>query len=108
MSDDAGLRVRNVGRTVARDVRVQFDPPLPQADLDRLNADTPSGDFYYVTNVDVLQNVFEDRVYRTWTPGMDVAVKYWVAPDSFDPRRSRSTALAVHLMGLKRPDRFSR
>ena len=83
--EEVGLRVTNVGRTVARNVRVSFDPPLPAPDLERLNARSDSR--YYATNMEALRAIFDGRLFLTWTPGMEVNAKYWAAPKGFNPWR---------------------
>lgn len=83
--EEVGLRVTNVGRTVARNVRVSFDPPLPEPDLERLNARSDS--HYYATNMEALRAIFDGRVFLSWTPGMEVDAKYWAAPKGFNPWR---------------------
>lgn len=81
--EEVGLRVKNVGRTVAKNVRVSFDPALPEPDLKKLN--TRSNSHYYATNMEALGAIFGDRVFLTWTPGMEVTAKYWAAPKNFNP-----------------------
>lgn len=76
--DEVGLRVTNAGKSVARNVLVEFDPPLPEPDLNRLNQ---QGDAtYYATNIEQLNNIFEGRKFLTWTPGMEVTAPYWAPP----------------------------
>lgn len=81
--EEVGLRVRNAGKTVARNVRVSFDPPLPEPDLEQLNMRSDS--HYYATNMEAITSIFDDRVFLTWTPGMEVNAKYWAAPKDFNP-----------------------
>lgn len=81
--EEVGLRVKNVGKTVARNVQVSFDPPLPEPNLEKLNSRSASE--YYATNMEALHAIFDGRTFLTWTPGMEVEAKYWAAPENFNP-----------------------
>lgn len=80
--EEVGLRISNVGRSVARNVQVEFDPPLPEPDLDRLNSESAS--LYNFTNIERLRMIFEDRIFETWTPGMEVTAAYWAVPNGLE------------------------
>lgn len=80
---DVGLRIVNRGRTVAHNVQVLFEPPLPDPDLARLNENARA--HFFRTRVEAVRAIFSDVTYPTWPPGMEVTVRYWVPPKDFDP-----------------------
>ena len=82
--EEVGLRVANLGRSVAKDVQVKFDPELPEPDLDVLNTRARSGTQYNSTNLEEVLAIFDRRTFNTWTPGMEVTAQYWAVPKDFD------------------------
>lgn len=83
---EVSFRVANMGRSVAKNVTLEFDPPLPEPDLERLNEQSSST--YNFTNIARLNVIFVDRTFLTWTPGMEVTAMYWAVPKDFDPMSS--------------------
>lgn len=90
------VSVRNIGRTVARDVRISFDPPLPAA------APAPAGGggpgAAAPGPVELVRRTLMDTTFETWAPGQKVTVPLWAphpdgpaAPYSAEgvPRRQR-------------------
>lgn len=71
------IEIDNAGRSIAHDVQVKFDPPLPQPNLEKLNQNRKYGD-YYVPLVELTQRAFEGRVFRTWVPGQKITAPLWV------------------------------
>ncbi len=82
--EEVGLRIANLGRSVAKDVQVKFDPELPEPDLDALNRRVRPGTQYSSTNIEEVLAIFDDRTFKTWTPGMEVTAQYWAVPKDFD------------------------
>ncbi|KAA8719362.1 hypothetical protein [Corynebacterium spheniscorum] len=71
------IEIDNAGRSIAHDVQVKFDPPLPQPNLEKLNKNCKNGD-YYVPLVELTQRAFEGRVFQTWVPGQKITAPLWV------------------------------
>lgn len=82
--------VTNRGRTVARNVSVSFEPPLPHPDLERLNASSDATFFY--TPIERINHIYGGRAFDTWTPGMSIAADYWVLPNGSNAKTPPSNS----------------
>lgn len=71
------IEIDNAGRSIAHDVQVKFDPPLPQPNLKKLNKNCKHG-HYYVPLVELTQRAFEGRVFQTWVPGQKITAPLWI------------------------------
>lgn len=78
--EDLRFEVSNMGKSVAQDVKVEFDPKLPQPDKEKLNENSPSGTTYNASILQRVYDMFEGRVFATWVSGMSVSVPYWSPP----------------------------
>ena len=81
---DLSLEISNVSNSVAYNVQVRFDPPLPDPDLEALNANTRPSTTYHRPNVDFATTVFADRTFQTWVPGQKVTVPFWVPHKDYE------------------------
>lgn len=79
----AVLRVANDGNTVARDVVVAFNPPLPEPDLDRYKHQVIDGVQVTKTLMETVHDKFDGRVFSSWTPGRETTVDFWALPRDF-------------------------
>ena len=77
--DVLDLEISNVGKSVAYQVEVDFDPALPEADLDALNKNSDPGQTFHHPNVEIPRAVFAGRTFRTWVPGQKVTAPFWVS-----------------------------
>lgn len=82
--DGLELEVSNVGKSVAYQVRVEFDPALPEPDLDALNENSDPGHTFYHPNIGLPWTVFVGRMFRTWVPGQKVTAPFWVAHKDYE------------------------
>lgn len=64
------LVVENVGKTPARDVTVTFDPPLPEPDVFRLNANTSETVHFRKSPVEMTLAKYEGKTFKTWAPNL--------------------------------------
>lgn len=71
------IEIDNAGRSIAHDVQVKFDPPLPQPNLEKLNKNCKDG-CYYVPLVELTRRAFEGRVFQTWVPGQKITAPLWI------------------------------
>lgn len=72
------LEVSNVGKSVAYQVEVKFDPPLPEPDVAALNKNSAPGHTFHHPNVELPKTVFVGRTFQTWVPGQKVTAPFWV------------------------------
>lgn len=78
------LEISNVGKSVAQQVQITFDPALPKPDLDLLNNNSkPSATFYH-PNIELSSTVFVGRTFRTWVPGQKVTAPFWVQHKNYE------------------------
>lgn len=71
------LVVENVGQSPARDVTVQFVPPLPEPDVTRLNANTSETVHYRKSPVEMTLAKYEGKTFKTWAPNQSTSVPFW-------------------------------
>ena len=71
------LVVENVGKTPARNVTVKFNPPLPEPDVDRLNANTSELMNYQKSPVEMTLAKYEGKTFKTWAPNQSTSVPFW-------------------------------
>ena len=71
------LVVENVGKSPARNVTVKFNPPLPEPDVDRLNANTSELVEYRKSPVALTLAKYEDKKFKTWAPNQSTSVPFW-------------------------------
>lgn len=79
----AVLRVANDGNTVARDVEVTFSPPLPEPNLKGYKNRVIDGVQVTKTLMETVHDMFDGRVFSSWTPGREIAVDFWALPRDF-------------------------
>lgn len=96
--DVLDLEVSNAGKSVAYRVRVNFDPDLPEPDLDLLNSNSDSGQHFNYPNITIPISVFTKREFRTWVPGQRITAPFWVSHRDFeidDPEGSSAEGIPV-------------
>lgn len=71
------LVVENVGKSPARNVTVRFNPPLPEPDVDRLNANTSELVDYRKSPVELTLAKYEGKTFKTWAPNQSTSVPFW-------------------------------
>lgn len=71
------LVVENVGQSPARDVTVEFVPPLPEPDVTRLNANTSETVHYRKSPVEMTLAKYEGKTFKTWAPNQSTSVPFW-------------------------------
>ena len=71
------LVLENVGTTSARNVRVSFDPSLPEPNLEKLNENISEQLIYRKSPVEMTRNKFENKVFKSWPPKQKTAVPFW-------------------------------
>lgn len=71
------LMVSNRGKSVAKNVKVTFEPDLPSTTEQNGAA---AGGFHY-SPVRRVKSIFSNTVFSTWVPGHQVDVAYWLQPD---------------------------
>lgn len=71
------LVVENVGKSPARNVTVKFNPPLPEPDVDRLNANTSELVDYKKSPVELSLAKYEGKTFKTWAPNQSTSVPFW-------------------------------
>ena len=76
----AVLRVANEGNTVARDVTVTFNPPLPEPDLEGFQNRVIDGVEVAKTLMETIHDMFDGRVFTSWVPGRETTVDFWAPP----------------------------
>lgn len=81
------LVVENVGKTPARDVTVTFDPPLPEPDVTRLNANTSETSVYQKSPVEMTLEKYEGKTFKTWAPNQSTSVPFWATKFERLPQR---------------------
>lgn len=72
------LMITNRGRSVAKNVRVAFDPDFAEIEYPLKLKDRG---VYLQSAVKRVQTIFKDRIFTTWVPGQQVDVAYWLQPD---------------------------
>lgn len=85
---DLYFQIANYGKSVAKNVEITFDPPLPTPDVDKLNKNTPPSTLYNQSLLERVNNMFKDKIYRTWVPGFKVSVSYWSPSTDFCPSKN--------------------
>lgn len=88
----AVLRIANEGNTVARDVTVTFNPPLPEPDLEGFQNRVVDGVQVMKTLMETVHGMFDGRVFSSWVPGRETTVDFWAPPrglnsDSYSAER---------------------
>lgn len=83
------LIVENVGVGTARNVKVSFNPPLPEPNLEKLNSHSSRGENYLKAPVAMVRDKFEDRVFPSWSYGVVTEVPFWVM--KFDQKKASDT-----------------
>lgn len=81
------LVVENVGKTPARNVTVKFNPPLPEPDVDRLNANTSELVDYQKSPVEMTLAKYEGKMFKTWAPNQSTSVPFWATKFERLPQR---------------------
>lgn len=81
------LVVENVGKTPARNVTVTFNPPLPEPDVDRLNANTSELVDYQKSPVEMTLAKYEGKTFKTWAPNQSTSVPFWATKFERLPQR---------------------
>lgn len=71
------LMVSNRGKSVAKNVKVSFDPDLPNTTGQ--NEATAVGSHY--SPIRRVKSIFSNTVFSTWVPGHQVDVAYWLQPE---------------------------
>ena len=71
------LMVSNRGKSVAKNVKVSFDPDLPNTTGQ--NEATGRGSHY--SPIRRVKSIFSNTVFSTWVPGHQVDVAYWLQPE---------------------------
>lgn len=79
----AVLRIANDGNAVARDVEVTFSPPLPEPNLKGYKNRVIDGVQVRKTLMETVHDMFDGRVFSSWTPGREIAVDFWALPRDF-------------------------
>lgn len=74
------FEVANLGKSVAKNVRVKFDPPLPEPNLERARKNCKSIHNPHVPPLARVHALFRDQVFSTWVPGTIASVAYWLPP----------------------------
>lgn len=82
--DVLDLEISNVGKSVAYQVHVEFDPALPEPDLDALNKNSDHGQTFHHPNVEIPRTVFAWRAFHTWVPGQKVTAPFWVSHKDYE------------------------
>ncbi|AJK70114.1 hypothetical protein B840_12730 (plasmid) [Corynebacterium marinum DSM 44953] len=82
--DVLDLEISNVGKSVAYQVHAEFDPPLPEPDLDALNKNSDPGQTFHHPNAEIPRTVFAGRTFRTWVPGQKVTAPFWVSHKDYE------------------------
>lgn len=81
------LVVENVGKTPARNVTVTFNPPLPEPDVDRLNANTSELVDYLKSPVEMTLAKYAGKTFKTWAPNQSTSVPFWATKVERLPQR---------------------
>ena len=81
------LVVENVGKSPARNVTVKFTPPLPEPDVDRLNANTSELVDYQKSPVEMTLAKYEGKTFKTWAPNQSTSVPFWATKFERLPQR---------------------
>ena len=81
------LVVENVGQSPARDVTVTFDPPLPNPDVAKLNANTASTVHYQKSLVAMTMAKYNGKTFKTWAPNQSTSVPFWATKTERLPER---------------------
>ena len=81
------LVVENVGKSPARNVTVKFNPPLPEPDVDRLNANTSELVDYQKSPVEMTLAKYEGKTFKTWAPNQSTSVPFWATKFERLPQR---------------------
>ncbi len=71
------LIIENVGKSPAGDVTVEFDPPLPEPDVTRLNANTSETIHYRKSLVEMTLAKYDGKTFKTWAPNQSTSVPFW-------------------------------
>lgn len=71
------LQISNRGPSVAKNVRVLFDPPLPTANLRKLNENSIPQIKFHSSLIGRISQIFEDESFDTWMPGVKITASYW-------------------------------
>jgi|GEM_PF-6927143 len=81
--DPLDLQVSNVGKSTALDVKVYFDPPLPEGSREALNANS-DGLEASTSLLEITKRIFVDTLFPTWVPGQSVTSPFWILNKEFD------------------------
>ncbi|WP_156892794.1 hypothetical protein [Corynebacterium sputi] len=74
--DDLDLEISNNGQSVAKNVRIAFDPPLPEPNLKMLNENALSSS-YMASTLELARAVFVGRRFKTIPPGQSIKAPLW-------------------------------
>lgn len=78
------LEVSNSGKSVAYRVRVEFEPDLPEPDINLLNKNSDPGQHFYYPNIKFPKSIFSMREFQTWVPGQSITTPFWVTHKDFE------------------------